>query len=471
MKDWIEEKTTRIVDDVCDIVRIRSVRENEGENKPFGKGIKDAVCKYIEIAKRLNLDPVNYDDYAVEITIGNNGNDDTIVGVLGHLDVVDGGEGWIGNPFEPRIENDLIYGRGTVDDKGPMICALYAAAYIQEKGLIPDGITLRIIAGTDEECCWECMKYYKAKAKKQPKVALVVDGNFPVIFCEKGVLDFDIKYDTSNSAMNSGHEVTVHSLKGGTARNVVPSSITCVVETTNDNIMDVIKEMANKLGIYIEPIEDSICKILATGKGAHAMNPEKGENAIAKMMTLLYDVSKIFSCNIADFVDKFDKLLGKDYYGECLEIECEDELTGPLTVNVGTIEQTEQNIVIGTDIRIPASKSYDAIVPKVIQQLAINDMKYEEIDYLAPINISKESMTIKVLLKVYRQATGDEKTEPIAIGGATYARCLDNAVSFGPLFPGQEDRTHEANEYISISDLKLITLMYINGILRLMETV
>ena len=52
-----------------------------------------------------------------------------MIGIIGHLDVVPAGDGWTKcMPFEPTIENDKLYGRGAIDDKGPV-----AASYIALK--------------------------------------------------------------------------------------------------------------------------------------------------------------------------------------------------------------------------------------------------------------------------------------------------------------------------------------------------
>src|SRR5206468_766743 len=41
-------------------------------------------------------------------------------GFAGHLDVVPPGEGWTGDPFDARIEDSLLIGRGANDTKSPI---------------------------------------------------------------------------------------------------------------------------------------------------------------------------------------------------------------------------------------------------------------------------------------------------------------------------------------------------------------
>lgn len=91
-----------------------------------------------------------------------------------------------------------------------------------------------------------------------------------------------------------------------------------------------------------------------------------------------------------------------------------------------------------------------------------------EVDYLAPVYHKKDSALIRCLMEAYQEVTGDMDTEPMAIGGATYARALPNAVAFGPLFPYEEELAHEANEFLSIESLQKMTEIFVKGLYKLM---
>lgn len=73
---------------------------------------------------------------------------------------------------------------------------------------------------------------------------------------------------------------------------------------------------------------------------------------------------------------------------------------------------------------------------------------------------------VRRLKKVYGEVTGQE-AYTIAIGGGTYARALDKAVAFGPLFPGKEEMAHQRDEYIDIEDLLLSARIYGHAIYEL----
>ncbi|MGE4415512.1 MAG: peptidase M20, partial [Bacteroidales bacterium] len=62
--------------------------------------------------------------------------------------------------------------------------------------------------------------------------------------------------------------------------------------------------------------------------------------------------------------------------------------------------------------------------------------------------------------------TGD-RPAPVSMGGGTYCRFMPNAVSAGPLFPGQEELAHQANENVSLEDLLKSTHIYGEIIARL----
>lgn len=49
---------------------------------------------------------------------------------------------------------------------------------------------------------------------------------------------------------------------------------------------------------------------------------------------------------------------------------------------------------------------------------------------------------------------------PLAIGGGTYAKAMENIVAFGPVFPGEESREHQADEYIALDNIERLRRIY-----------
>lgn len=49
-----------------------------------------------------------------------------------HMDTVPAGDGWKSNPFKARVDGDKIYGRGAVDNKGPLAGMLIAGKILKK---------------------------------------------------------------------------------------------------------------------------------------------------------------------------------------------------------------------------------------------------------------------------------------------------------------------------------------------------
>ena len=75
---------------------------------------------------------------------------------------------------------------------------------------------------------------------------------------------------------------------------------------------------------------------------------------------------------------------------------------------------------------------------------------------------------VTALKEAYTEVTGED-AYCISIGGATYARAFENAVTFGSLFPGQPNVEHGPDEYIDIDSLIKNAEIIANAIIKLCE--
>ena len=92
-----------------------------------------------------------------------------------------------------------------------------------------------------------------------------------------------------------------------------------------------------------------------------------------------------------------------------------------------------------------------------------NNIYYGFTGKKAPLYVSKDSYLVKTLCKIYNEETASN-VQPIAIGGATYARAFNNFVSFGANLPDQKDMCHQTDEFISIDNLMLACNIYAKAI-------
>ena len=97
---------------------------------PFGKGVKDALMFMAEVGKKDGFKVTNYDGYVIEMD--HDQGQDEMVMVLGHADIVPLGNGWKYPPLGGEIHDNVLYGRGAIDDKGPTIAAYYAMKLIKD---------------------------------------------------------------------------------------------------------------------------------------------------------------------------------------------------------------------------------------------------------------------------------------------------------------------------------------------------
>lgn len=86
-------------------------------------------------------------------------------------------------------------------------------------------------------------------------------------------------------------------------------------------------------------------------------------------------------------------------------------------------------------------------------------LSYEEYDWLASSCVPADHFLIKTLKEVYEEETGFDAI-PQASGGATYARAIDNCVTFGMVFPESTKTEHQPDEYITMKDLVKATEIY-----------
>lgn len=464
IKDFIDSKIDEmkdeIVESVQEIVRIKSVEGEPGENKPFGEGVNQCLEATLAIAERLGLKNKNIDGYAGHVEIGEG---EEILGILCHLDVVPEGSNWTYPPYGAEIHDGKIYGRGTIDNKGPAIAALYALKAVQDSG-IKLNKRVRLILGTNEESGWGCINYY-LKKEETPALAFSPDAEFPVIHGEKGILTFILKKSLSRV---EGEKITSIEIQGGNAANMIPDYCQAIIETAYpDLFLEALVGYREKNPDVKLEMEKNNKRLLikSYGVSAHGSLPEDGYNAISQLMVFLAELD-VFSPELQEILSFYKNKIGLEYNGESLGCRLEDEVSGPLTFNVGTISLKDKELSITINIRYPVTSAYDEVKALLLKGIKEMDFLYEEISHQLPLYVEKDHPLVEKLMQVYQKYTGDMR-EPITIGGGTYARALDNAVAFGPLFPGQEELAHQKDEYIGIDDLILNTKIYAAAIIEL----
>jgi len=126
------------------LIRVPSVGLIHGE-----KGIADAVAEYLRShGIVVRQDEVLPGRPNVIAQLGDGPGTSLVFNA--HLDTVQPGEGWTDDPYSGRLVNGKVYGRGAVDDKGPLAAMIAALVAVKASGQALTG-RLILCAVIDEE--------------------------------------------------------------------------------------------------------------------------------------------------------------------------------------------------------------------------------------------------------------------------------------------------------------------------------
>ena len=461
LEKYIDSKKDEIIEEVCNIIKIPSVNEeSKDENKPFGENVNKALEHFLELGEKLGFRTKNVDGYCGYVEFGEG---KEMLGIIGHLDVVPVGDGWSYLPFDPVIADGKLYGRGSTDDKGPVIAALYAMKAVKE--LCKVNKRVRLIVGLNEENDWKCIEHYK-KVEEMPTLGFSPDADFPCIYAEKGLLSVYI-----SKKIEENEEIQIESIDTkNNAINVVPKYCSITLKISEKTSVSKIKEdiinISKKHNFEISVTEenDNKLKVESFGKAAHAAHPELGINAISRLIVVLNEVFKKNNISFS-FVKLIKEKINLETNGKSLGIDVKDEM-GELTLNVAKLYIEENKIVLGANLRVPVKTNIDDIENKIKEVLKQNNAIIEFKDRRDSLYIPKENELVQKLCKIYNDYYGKNE-EPLAIGGATYARAFKNCVSFGAMMPNEEDMCHKADEYIKVDYLIDACKIYAKAIYEL----
>ncbi len=427
-----------------ELISYNTVRGEELDNAPFGKINKECLTRTLEIGRELGFTTKDVDGYAGHIEWQGTG--EGLVGILGHLDIVPAGDGWDYDPFGCQEVDGYMYGRGVLDDKGPVVSCLFAMKKLMDEGFKPTK-TIRLIMGCNEENGSTCVEHYFTK-EAMPDVAFSPDGDFPLIHCEKGIVW--VKTAVKNTLKSFSN------IKGGDKTNMVPAKATCSYNG------DLTEDFFTSRGI--EAKKSGCCSTLiltATGRSAHGSTPNKGENAISKLLKVILEVEP--NEEIKYLYESF----GKDTDGNNAGLKCSDEKSGELTLNFGTINEENGNLAVSLDIRYPITITLESIFD-ILKKNATVNAEFSTINAQAGLFVDPDSHIVKTLMGIYQKHTGSNSPS-LAIGGGTYARELKCGVAFGPMFEDEETTIHMPNERLKLSNFEKMFDIYGDAIKALAE--
>ena len=419
-------------------LRIPSVRGEAAPDAPYGKEVKQSLEHVLQAAHQLGFRTENVDNHLGWCEYGEG---EEMIAVLGHLDVVPAGDGWTVDPYGGEVSDGKIWGRGTTDDKGPAIASLFALAALRDSGLAISK-RIRILFGCNEETGSQDVKYYLQKGGEVPVMGFTPDAEYPVINGEKGIINVTFGADYPQEG-----ELKLLSIQGGTAANVVPAFATAKIGCCPLTAARLAKLNARSMRFI--PKEYGVL-VESYGINAHGSTPQLGENAIGRLLMALDTLP--FQGKLAELIHFLAEKLGMETDGASAGIALHDKVSGGLTLNLGTLKADESHLSLTINYRYPVTFDYSDCGPKFNKTFTDAGFVVEQEFHKEKLYIPEDSRLVSTLLKVYKDQTGLDGT-PISIGGGTYAKALPNILAFGPIFPGDEAREHQPDEYISVDNL------------------
>ena len=437
-----------LVRDVCRVVAIDSVKGEAQQDAPFGPGPKAALEETLKIAAEMGFEAVNLDNYVGLVDVGTG---ERQLDILSHLDVVPVMDDWtVTKPFSPLVKDGKIYGRGSADDKGPSVAALWGMRCVKDLGL-PLKKSARLILGTDEESGSGDVHYYYSRNPEAP-MTISPDADYPCIYIEKG---------GCGGAFGAGYDECVGpkvvSFTAGTRTNVIPGLASAVVSGIDiQTVAAAMSVTAAKTGVRFEAKKTGdIIRLDSFGLGAHASLPMDGNNALTALIELIVSLplgGGLYG-KLKALADMFPH---GDWRGEALGVRMEDE-AGPLTIALTVLKASDGKLDGRIDSRVPLCSTEENTKNVISAALEKNGFE-PHLGQHAPHYVPKDHPLVAELMKTYREYTG-RSDEPLAIGGGTYVHNLKNGVAFGCAMPGTNNQMHGADENAVIDELVVSAAM------------
>lgn len=445
---YFSEHKEEMLRDICALIRIPSEKGEAKDGMPFGEGPAKALAAAEQMAKGYGFSVRNYENHVLAVNLNDKPRQ---LDILAHLDVVPAGNGWsVTQPFEPVLKDGRLYGRGSADDKGPAVAALYAMKAVKDLN-IPLTKNARLVLGGDEECGSADMTYYYSKETEAP-MTFSPDAEFPVINLEKGRFSTWVKAEWKEAPVLP----RIVSAKGGVKSNVVPDAAEAVLEGFPlKDVSSCAKQAEEKTGVKFQLREEGgKIRVEAHGECAHASTPGDGNNAVTGLIVFL---------NTLPLPDGDEKkalrALGAlfphgDWEGKAAGVAMRDEISGGLTMALDFFEYGPTGLRAYFDGRTPARATNENLRDPFCARAESLGLSVESTNVSPAHHVPADSLFIRTLLHCYEQYSG-QKGKCLAIGGGTYCHRLKNGVGFGCSMPGTDNRMHGADEFAVVEELLL----------------
>ncbi|HSY52031.1 MAG TPA: M20/M25/M40 family metallo-hydrolase [Thermoanaerobaculia bacterium] len=440
-----------------------------------------------------------------------------VLGLMVHGDVQPVDDSWSVAPFSGTADQAYVYGRGSADDKGPLVQALLAMKALAQSGIARTH-TVRLLVGTDEESTNTDVTTY-LKTHQAPDYTLVLDSNFPVVAGEKAWNSLSVTSNPAAERPGITKPYSVFFINAGLGASIVPDRAEVKLrwkgEAAASSESDVVSQsrglaareaagsaetatsgnsetaqprdpatanwepLMAAINAAPRPADTRVAMqadgdtlwIVAYGHSAHAgVNLEGGRNALVALARVLE--GKLPSGGADDLL-AFVRAAGKDLYGTGLGITDRDPLWGRYAVNIATIKRNPDDPKLSTltinirripprtgpELKVKMEQFVAAFNKRTGASLTVTGFYDDE-----PLAFDPNAKIIRRLLADYAAATGAKSPKPAISGGGTYAKRLPNSIAFGMWFPDKPYPGHDVDEKNPIADLQKGTKVLIQAL-------
>ncbi len=456
---WFSGREDELVAALAPLIAIDSTSGPAQPGKPFGPGPAAALEAALALARSWGLQTSEDEGYVGLVDLNDRPDQ---LHILAHLDVVGAGDNWDTDPFTLVRDGDLIYGRGTDDDKGPAVAALMALRCVKELGL-PLTRNAKLVLGTDEESGSGDIAHYYAHHPFAPN-AITPDSSFPVTNIEKAHYTpvFSARWERPQGA---GRRLL--SLEGGIRVNVAPANAAALLSgLTAAEAAPVLAEVQARTGVTLTARDrEGGVALEAVGVQAHASTPDEGKNAITALLDAVSRLELEEDGAFATAKALHQLFPYGDNQGEALGIAMADQASGVLSLTLSLLKLDQTGFEAQFDVRAPICATVDNCARVVEGRFAALGWSCQGEFGRAHV-VEEDSDFIRTLLDCYEHFSG-RKGYCEAIGGGTYVHEIPGGVAFGAGDVEFDSRLHGANERARLSQLLLCGKIYAAVIARL----
>lgn len=455
LEQWIADHKQQMLDDICSLVRIRSVSRYDPDHPelPFGEGCAEVLRRALELCEDYGFRTRNYDFFCGTATLP--GSSDASFGIFSHLDVVPEGNGWSFPPFEPFVRDGVLFGRGSLDDKGAAVTSLYTLMCLRD--LAPQlRHNLILFFGCNEEAGMLDVKHY-LECEPAPAFSYTPDAGLPVCNGEKGILEADLV-----RTIQPGNLLALFS---GMASNMVPDQAYAELDCSLEQVT---AALGDRAGISISG-QDGRVRVTAHGVGGHAAFPENTVNAEVLLLRALLDAG-LLQDGTAEAL-RFLHTAFSDYTGAGLDVDFRDEASGYSTHVGGMLRLEGSELRQNVNIRYAVTASPEEVERRLCNAAERGGFQCIVRKNSPPSYMPADHPAVRIITRVTNEVLHTD-LKPFTMGGGTYAREIPNAVGFGPdrmdlKLPEGVGDGHQADEGICIQYLTDGLKIYVKALLEL----